>query len=141
MPDGAIKYPHYHSHGSRNELGEFECTGASQDLTHRRCAEHNLSNLRSELARVTRVISPGALTASIAHEVNQLLSGIITKSGGMGIALSVSRCIIERHRGRLWVAPNDDPGVKFIFSIPRPPDVVASASNLDAISGPEITDV
>ncbi len=42
-----------------------------------------------------------------------------TKSGGMGIGLSVCRSIIESHQGRLWAAPNDGPGVTFAFSIPR----------------------
>ena len=41
-----------------------------------------------------------------------------TKSGGMGIGLSVSRSIIERHYGRLWAEANDGPGVTFSFSIP-----------------------
>jgi signal transduction histidine kinase len=41
-----------------------------------------------------------------------------TKSDGMGIGLSVSRSIIERHRGRLWAEPNDGPGATFLFSIP-----------------------
>jgi signal transduction histidine kinase len=41
-----------------------------------------------------------------------------TKQGGMGIGLSVSRSIIERHRGRMWAEPNDGPGATFAFSIP-----------------------
>ena len=41
-----------------------------------------------------------------------------TKSGGMGIGLSVSRSIIESHKGRLWAIPNDGPGATFSFSIP-----------------------
>jgi signal transduction histidine kinase len=41
-----------------------------------------------------------------------------TKSGGMGIGLSVSRSIIESHHGRLWATPNDGPGATFAFSIP-----------------------
>ena len=44
-----------------------------------------------------------------------------TKSGGMGIGLSISRSIIERHHGRLWAEPNDGPGATFAFSIPVVP--------------------
>jgi C4-dicarboxylate-specific signal transduction histidine kinase len=55
-----------------------------------------------------------------------------TKSGGMGIGLSVSRSIIESHHGRLWAAPNDGPGATFSFSIPRVPEGVTGAhSNRD----------
>ncbi len=43
-----------------------------------------------------------------------------TKSGGMGIGLSVSRSIIERHQGRLWAESNDGPGARFSFSLPVP---------------------
>jgi PAS domain S-box-containing protein len=41
-----------------------------------------------------------------------------TKRGGMGIGLSVSRSIVERHHGRLWVEPNDGPGATFAFAVP-----------------------
>jgi signal transduction histidine kinase len=44
-----------------------------------------------------------------------------TKSGGMGVGLSVSRSIVERHHGRLWAEPNDGPGATFAFSIPLAP--------------------
>ena len=49
-------------------------------MTQRRLSEEALGKLRSELAHVARVTSLGALTASIAHEVNQPLSGIITNA-------------------------------------------------------------
>ena len=39
-----------------------------------------LGKARSDLAHVARVISLGALAASIAHEVNQPLSGIVTNA-------------------------------------------------------------
>ena len=41
-----------------------------------------------------------------------------TKSGGMGMGLSVSRSIIETHHGRIWASPNEGPGATFGFSIP-----------------------
>ena len=54
--------------------------GALQDVTESKLAEEALSKARSELAHVSRVMTLGALTASIAHEVNQPLSGIITNA-------------------------------------------------------------
>jgi C4-dicarboxylate-specific signal transduction histidine kinase len=46
----------------------------------RRLSEEALSKVRSELAHVARAQSLGVLTASIAHEINQPLSGIITNA-------------------------------------------------------------
>jgi PAS domain S-box-containing protein len=50
------------------------------DIDDRKRAEDALSHARSELASVSRVTTLSALTASIAHEVNQPLSGIITNA-------------------------------------------------------------
>jgi signal transduction histidine kinase len=63
-----------------------------------------------------------------------------TKSGGMGIGLSVSRSIIESHHGRLWAVPNDGPGATFSFSIPRQPEGVAGASSLGTVWTSAVTD-
>ena len=59
-----------------------------------------------------------------------------TKSGGMGIGLSVSRSIIESHHGRLRAAPNDGPGATFSFSIPCDPEATRGATGPDATSTP-----
>jgi PAS domain S-box-containing protein len=80
MPDCAVKYLHTVSHGSWDQDGQLEYIGAIQDVTQRRVSEQALSKARSELAHVARVTSLGALTASIAHEVNQPLAGIITNA-------------------------------------------------------------
>jgi len=79
MPDGAVKYVHVVAH-TRGDYGELEYIGAVQDVTERRCSEEALSKARSELSHVARVTSLGVLTASIAHEVNQPLSGIVTNA-------------------------------------------------------------
>ncbi len=80
MPDQSIKYLRVVAHSERNKDGEMELRGAVQDVTAGRLAEEALERVRSELGHVTRVTSLGALTASIAHEVNQPLSGIITNA-------------------------------------------------------------
>jgi signal transduction histidine kinase len=299
MPDHSVKYVHVVAHGTRDQDGQLEYIGAVQDVTQRRLSEETLGKVRSELAHVARVTSLGALTASIAHEVNQPLSGIVTnastclrmlaadppnldgaretarrtirdghraadvitrlralfgkkdattesvdlneatrevialsrselqrsrvmlraqlsdglppvtgdrvqlqqvilnlllnaseamsgvedrprqlvirtardegdqvrltvqdagvgfapeavdrlfeafyttKSGGMGIGLSVSRAIIESHRGRLWAAPNDGPGATFSFSIPRGREGVAGSDNPGDTRTPAVTE-
>jgi len=287
LPDNSVKFLRTIAHASQDQHGRVEYIGAVQDVTARRLSEQALERARSELAHVARVTTMGALTASIAHEVNQPLSGIVTnastclrmlaadspdiegaretarrtirdanraseviarlralfakkelamervdvnevtrevialsasalqrhhvvlhqdfsddlpivvadriqlqqvilnlllnaadamkevddrtrrlsistgrgdhdhvrlavqdvgvgldpqsvdkvfdafyttKTGGMGIGLSVSRSIIERHQGRLWAEPNDGPGATFVFSIPLDPADVANAA-------------
>jgi len=81
MPDDSIKYLHLIAHRTKDEQGRLEYIGAVQDVTDRKVAEDALNKARSELAHVARVTTLSALTASIAHEVNQPLSGIITNAG------------------------------------------------------------
>ena len=296
MPDRSIKYMHAVAHATRDRDGQLEYIASVQDVTARRLAEEASDKARSELAHVARVMTLGTLTASIAHELTQPLSGIVTnastclrmlaadppnvegaretarrtirdgnrasevitrlralfskkdtaterlnlneaalevialsladlqkngvllrpeladdlplvmgdrvqlqqvilnlvlnasdamsdvddrprrlvirtereddrarltvqdvgvgiepygveklfepfyttKSGGMGIGLSVSRSIIESHHGRLWATLNDGPGAAFSFSIPRAPEAFAHADglrNTRALSG------
>ncbi|MBS1795508.1 MAG: PAS domain-containing protein [Acidobacteria bacterium] len=80
MPGGSIKHLHFVAHGSLNQRGRMEYIGAVQDVTERHLSEEALGEARSELARMTRIMSLGALTASITHEVNQPLSGILTNA-------------------------------------------------------------
>jgi PAS domain S-box-containing protein len=54
--------------------------GTVVDMHDWKQAQETLRNTQAELANLTRVMTMGQLTASIAHEVNQPLSGIITNA-------------------------------------------------------------
>ena len=80
MSDGTVKYIYLVAHRTDDADGQALYIGAVQDVTRRRLSEEALGKVRSELARVARVTSLGALTASIAHEVNQPLFSITTNA-------------------------------------------------------------
>ncbi len=80
MPDGSVRYLHTTSSEIRDASGRRLYIGALQDVTQRRLGEEALNKARSELAHVSRVTALSALTASIAHEINQPISGIITNA-------------------------------------------------------------
>jgi C4-dicarboxylate-specific signal transduction histidine kinase len=46
-----------------------------------------------------------------------------TKSGGVGVGLSISRSIIAAHGGRIWYSANPDSGTTFFFTLPMIPEV------------------
>jgi PAS domain S-box-containing protein len=77
---GALK--HLHVVGRRVEqiADRPVYLGAIQDVTESKEAEQALSRARAELNRVARIAALSALTASIAHEINQPLAGIITNA-------------------------------------------------------------
>jgi PAS domain S-box-containing protein len=76
----AVKHIRGVAHVIEQIEGRPMFVGALQDVTESMVAEEALNRARSELAHVARVTSLSALTASIAHEVNQPLSGIITNA-------------------------------------------------------------
>ncbi len=80
MPDGRVKYLRTASRSAVEAGGTSVFRGSIQDVTPQRLAEEALNELRAELAHVSRVSTLGAMTASIAHEVNQPLAGIITNA-------------------------------------------------------------
>jgi predicted ATPase/signal transduction histidine kinase len=88
MPDGSVKYLRVVGHPSTKEKsGRFEFVGAVTDITDRKLAEKalkekevSLRETQAELAHISRVTTMGELAASIAHEVNQPLTGVVSNA-------------------------------------------------------------
>ncbi|MBB3214212.1 PAS domain S-box-containing protein [Herbaspirillum sp. Sphag1AN] len=80
-PDGTIRYvagigkPIY----VNGAIEEY--VGSATDVTVRRQSEDALRIAQADLARVSRAITVGQLTASIAHEINQPLMSIVSNAG------------------------------------------------------------
>ena len=82
LPDGTVKHVHALAHPVVNPDQELaEVVGTIVDVTDRKRAEEERERLRqleADLAHINRVSMMGELAASIAHEVNQPLSGIVS---------------------------------------------------------------
>lgn len=78
MPDGSVKHVHAVAHVVNDAPGNLEFVGAVMDVTATRQAEEQLNLARAELAHVARVTTVGELTAAIAHEVSQPLTGLVS---------------------------------------------------------------
>lgn len=99
MPDGSTKYLHTIAHRTRDREGRFEYIGAIQDITQRRLSDEALGKARSELAHVSRVMSLGALTASIAHEITQPIGAMVNNANGCLLWLAKEPPNLDQVRG------------------------------------------
>jgi PAS domain S-box-containing protein len=80
MPDGTVKYVHVVAQAVRNQRDQLEFIGAVMDVTAAKRAEEDLRKAQADLAQVARVTTFGELAASIAHEVNQPLTAVVSNA-------------------------------------------------------------
>jgi two-component system sensor kinase FixL len=82
LADGIVRWMaargsvHFDAHGNPARL-----LGINIDITARKQAELEAKQRRDELSHLSRVALVGEMSASIAHELNQPLAGILTNAG------------------------------------------------------------
>ncbi len=78
-PDGDVIMVERNSRAHFDKQGRIvRVVGMITDITERKHAEQSLQEAQAELAHVTRALTMGELVASIAHEVYQPLTAILT---------------------------------------------------------------
>ncbi len=79
--DGTIRWVDVRGRGYYDEAGKpLSMTGVAFDITDRKEAELAAQRNREDLGHLSRVAAMGELAASIAHELNQPLSGIVSNA-------------------------------------------------------------
>jgi PAS domain S-box-containing protein len=94
-PEGEIRYANIVGRRMEDYPDRPVFAGAFQDITEGRLAEQRLDRARRELAHVSRLTALSTLTASIAHEVNQPLAGIVANASACHRMLSAEPAQIE----------------------------------------------
>jgi C4-dicarboxylate-specific signal transduction histidine kinase len=84
LADGSVKHLYSAGRPDATASGELEYRGVVMDISERRHAEVALREAQAELARVARLTTMGELAASIAHEINQPLTAIVS-NGSAGL--------------------------------------------------------
>jgi len=84
LPNGTVKHLQVIRHPVINDAGDVvELVGTVIDMTERKRAEQERERLRqleADLAHIDRISMMGELAASVAHEVNQPLSGVVVNA-------------------------------------------------------------
>jgi PAS domain S-box-containing protein len=80
MPDGSVKYLLVLVNPVHAVDDGDNVSGVIMDVTAAKLAEEEMHRAQADLTRVTRIAAMAELTASIAHEINQPISGILTNS-------------------------------------------------------------
>jgi len=85
------------------------------------------SEVRDGASVIVSVADTG--TGIGSQELERIFNPLFTtKSGGMGMGLSICRSIIEAHDGQLWVTPNKPEGAVFQFMLLADGETSAGAS-------------
>jgi PAS domain S-box-containing protein len=106
--DGAYRWHLNRAVPVRDAEGKMvRLVGTSTDVHDWRQAQEALRNTQTEFAHMTRVMTMGELTASIAHEVNQPLGAIVTSAAAGARWLAAKPPQLDKARRTLERIAND----------------------------------
>ena len=106
--DGAYRWFLFRAVPLRDELGNVvKWYGTSTDIEDRRRTEEALRDAQDKLAHVTRTQAMGELAATIAHEVNQPLTAIVTNANFSLRQLKSSTANLDELRTAITEIVND----------------------------------
>jgi two-component system sensor kinase FixL len=71
-----------------------------------------------DAATIRVEVSDGGTGISPDRLVNLFEPFRSSKREGLGLGLSISRSIVEAHKGRIWAENNPGPGATFFFTLP-----------------------
>jgi C4-dicarboxylate-specific signal transduction histidine kinase len=125
--------------------GELERTNAAlrAEMAERKLAEAELRTTQSHLAHATRVATMGELVASIAHEINQPLTGVITNAGACMRWLDARPAELEEARAALQRIARDGERaggvIRNLRALMKKADPQTAALDLDSVIEDVIT--
>jgi C4-dicarboxylate-specific signal transduction histidine kinase len=88
----------YHWISWKAAPGSDRIYSVGRDITESKRAQEALNRARSELARMARITTLNASTASIAHEINQPIAAVVTSAGACLRWLNRDQPDVERAR-------------------------------------------
>jgi len=104
-PDGTTCW--IDAHGVIIPAGSLRMVGIGIDITDQKKNEQSLQEAKAELARVSRIVTMGELTASIAHEINQPLAAVATNASASLRWLAVDPPNLDEARQAMANAMNE----------------------------------
>ena len=131
MADGSVKYIRAVARPSTGEDPQsFVFIGAIMDITERNRAEEALRIAQAEVVRISRLTTMGELVASIAHEINQPLAGVVA---------SGNACLRWLNRDIPDLDASRDAVSRIVRDAHRAGEVIRGLRELTKKSGPQLT--
>jgi len=130
QPNGGIRWIHDRGVLRLDDQGKPSlASGISTDITERKRAEETLHEMQTELAHVTRVATTGEIAASIAHEISQPLTAVMTNASASLRWLSGDQPNLTESREGL---------VRIVRDVGRASDVIGRIRELLKKSPPQM---